>query len=91
MDQKEFSKQQNITVIDVREEHEVANGMIPGATNIPLQKIINEFPALEGKVVFYCETGARSLYITTIARQRGIDAYNLENNLNLLLLSLLNN
>jgi rhodanese-related sulfurtransferase len=49
-------------VIDVREEEEVAAGMIPGARNIPLAELPDrhdEIPA-SGEVILVCRSGNRS-------------------------------
>ncbi|MCC3372949.1 rhodanese-like domain-containing protein [Cohnella sp. REN36] len=53
---------ENIHLIDVREDEEVAEGMIPGAVHIRLGTIpqrLDEIPR-EGEVVFICRSGARS-------------------------------
>lgn len=66
------------TIIDVREPYECAHGMVKNAINIPLNELPNRLGELKGKVAFYCQTGARSAYATIIAKQQGLDAYNLE-------------
>lgn len=52
----------DIKLIDVRMPTEVAQGVIPGAENIPLNTLpyrLGELPT-DKTVVFYCRTGARS-------------------------------
>ncbi|MVO99281.1 rhodanese-like domain-containing protein [Paenibacillus lutrae] len=51
-----------LSVIDVRENEEVAAGMIAGAKSIPLTEIhtrLHEIPK-EGKVILVCRSGNRS-------------------------------
>lgn len=67
-------------MIDVREDHEVAVGMIPGAVHIPMGDIparIDDIP-LDEEVVFICRSGARSQRVCEYLRQLGY-----ENNANL--------
>ena len=50
-------------LVDVRTPAEVAEGMAPGAANIPLQEItqrLAEFPK-DKDVVVYCRSGKRSM------------------------------
>jgi len=69
-----------IHLIDVRSPPEVAGGTIPGARTIPLHQLparLEEIPK-EGKVVFYCRTGARSAQACAWLNAQGIDhVYNL--------------
>jgi sulfur-carrier protein adenylyltransferase/sulfurtransferase len=52
--------------LDVREPHEVAEGVIPGATVVPLgdlaQRVRGEIPDTSAQVVAYCAGGVRSAY-----------------------------
>lgn len=53
---------EQIHLIDVREDDEVAHGMIPGAIHIPLGQIpyrLDELPADE-EVIYICRSGSRS-------------------------------
>jgi rhodanese-related sulfurtransferase len=53
---------ETITIIDVREDEEVAQGMIPGARHIALGTIPErcaEIPR-EGEVILVCRSGNRS-------------------------------
>ena len=55
-----------VKLIDVRSPMEVAAGVIPGATNIPLHLLpmsLDKIPAAS-EVVFYGRTGARSAHGT---------------------------
>ncbi len=61
------------TFIDVREEHEFANGHIKGAINIPLSKIrqrISEIPK-DRPVYLHCRSGQRSYNATLLLQQYG--------------------
>lgn len=65
---------QPVKLIDVRSPMEVAGGVIPGATNIPLHLLpmsLDKIPE-DSEVVFYCRTGARSAqacaYLTSLGK-----------------------
>lgn len=53
-----------VTVVDVRTPQEYADGHIPGAINIPLDRIGSEQPDelsdLDAELIVYCRTGVRS-------------------------------
>lgn len=76
----------NITIIDVREPNEVAQGIIPSAVNVPLSQFqkafsgdggdfLREFafqrPAYDDKIVFYCRSGKRSQQALEFANKNG--------------------
>jgi rhodanese-related sulfurtransferase len=53
---------EKIHLIDVREDEEVAQGIIPGAIHLPLGQVpqrLNEIPK-EEEVIFICRSGYRS-------------------------------
>lgn len=75
-----------ITIIDVREPNEVAQGIIPSAVNVPLSQFQKAFsgsggdfqkeyafqrPAYDDKVVFYCRSGKRSQQALEFAQKNG--------------------
>jgi rhodanese-related sulfurtransferase len=70
-----------VTVIDVREPWEYANGHIPNAKLVPLAKIITA-PAenvTTDNVIFVCEVGQRSAVAAEVAASLGKEnLYNLE-------------
>lgn len=71
---------QQIYLIDVRNDDEVARGVIPGATYITLSSIPSvNFSQLENQtVVFYCHAGVRSAQAAAfIADQIEANIYNL--------------
>lgn len=55
----------HLTVVDVRTPGEYASGHVPGALNIPLDRLGEALPALReaagrGEVLVVCASGARS-------------------------------
>lgn len=75
-----------ITIIDVREPNEAAQGIIPSAVNVPLSQFqkafsgdggdfLREFafqrPAYDDKVIFYCRSGKRSQQALEFAQKNG--------------------
>lgn len=53
---------ENLIIVDVREDEEVAMGMIPGAKHIVMGSIpdrVDEIPR-EGEVILVCRSGNRS-------------------------------
>ncbi len=64
-----------ITVIDVREDWEFADGHIPGAVHIPLGSLsarVDEVPA-DVPVVLVCRSGNRSAEAYRLLSQEGFD------------------
>jgi rhodanese-related sulfurtransferase len=62
----------SISLVDVREPHEYAVGHIPGSISHPLSTF--DAAALpEGRVVFSCAAGVRSLRAIEFARAAGRD------------------
>ena len=62
-------------LLDVREDAEVAVGMIPGAQHLPLAKVLAD-PAAFGadRPVVICQVGARALRAAVALRAAGADA-----------------
>lgn len=62
-------------LLDVREDAEVAVGMIPGAQHLPLAKVLAD-PAAFGadRTVVICQVGARALRAAVALRATGADA-----------------
>lgn len=63
-----------VLLLDVREPHETAGGIIPGARVIPLRSLPDRWQELKdaNEVVCYCAVGARSLQAAAFLRERGI-------------------
>ncbi len=62
-------------LVDVREEWEVALGMLPGALHLPLGNLPSRWPEIprERPVVVYCHAGLRSWEAMQFLRSRGIE------------------
>ena len=63
-----------ITLVDVRENGEWAQGHIPGAIHKPLSRLRELAPALPDAkpVVFYCAAGVRSAQAVALCRSLGL-------------------
>ncbi len=71
---------EDLYIIDVREDDEVAQGMIPGAQHIALGTIpdrINELDASKPYIIV-CKAGARSANACSYLEAQGFDVTNLE-------------
>ena len=62
-------------LVDVRSTNEMAQGMLPDAEALPMHLIPVRLDELktERKLVFYCQTGARSAQVCAYLQQQGID------------------
>jgi adenylyltransferase/sulfurtransferase len=62
-----------MVLIDVREPAEFAHGHLPGAINVPMDRIEQQAPQLprEAELVFMCRSGVRSLRACALARRAG--------------------
>ena len=66
-------------LLDVRTEREFRDGSIPGAVNVPLEKLrerTSEIPAGQ-MIICYCQVGQRGYMATRLLRQKGFEAFNL--------------
>ena len=65
----------SLLVVDVREPHELAQGVIPGSVAMPLSRFDpSALPTAEGRrVVFSCAAGVRSRLAIEIAQRAGLD------------------
>lgn len=66
-------------LVDVREDDEVAEGMIPGAVHIPMGNIVEriaEFNKTE-PYIFICRSGGRSGQVTEYLEEQGYDVTNM--------------
>lgn len=71
---------EDLNVIDVREDFEVENGMIPGAINIPLGSIpekVNELDKSK-EYILVCKGGVRSANACEYLESQGFNVVNLE-------------
>ncbi len=71
----------SFVLIDIRDEGLTSYGMIPGAVNIPVDKLEDENNqqiadiSKEKKLVFYCQIGRRSKELDNLACIEGREAY----------------
>ncbi len=79
-----FDANEDLHVIDVREDEEVAQGMIPGAIHIPLGDIEARAGELDQAkpYIIVCRAGARSARACEFLAQQGYDVTNLEGGMN---------
>ena len=71
---------QPMLLIDVRNDDEVARGMIEGAIHMPLALLPLKYEPLTKieNIVFYCHSGARSAHAAAFAVSKGCkNVYNL--------------
>ncbi len=76
----ELMTKPNVLLVDVRNDDEVARGMIANAIHIPLSMLPVEYARLANsdEVVFYCHSGVRSALAADFAMNKGVpQAYNL--------------
>lgn len=74
-----MSAGEELVLIDVREDDEVAFGMIPGAQHIPMGLIpqhTGELPE-DREIIFICRSGARSQRVCQYLQQFGFQASNM--------------
>lgn len=66
-----------MTVIDVREPHEVEAGMIPGSVSMPLSRFDpSALPVAPGRrLVLSCAAGVRSRIAVEACRRAGLDVH----------------
>lgn len=71
---------EDLNIIDVREEEEVAEGMIPGAIHIPLGSIPERVSELDAskEYIIVCRSGRRSANACQYLASQGFDVTNLE-------------
>lgn len=73
-------KQDDLVLIDVRNDDEVARGIIQGAKHIPLTSLPQILDKLSKKssIVFYCHSGVRSAHAASYLVEHDYhDVYNL--------------
>lgn len=66
-------------LIDLRETEDYLKGHLPGAVNVPFDKLEDIFDKLrnKGRVFLYCETGSHSMLAARILSAKGYKVYNL--------------
>ncbi len=76
----EMMATQPLLLVDVRNDDEVARGIIPGAVHIPLSMLPVQYESLTKmeNIVFYCHSGVRSAHAAAFASSKGCkNVYNL--------------
>ncbi|MBD8037220.1 MULTISPECIES: rhodanese-like domain-containing protein [Solibacillus] len=71
---------EDLNVIDVREDFEVEHGMIPGAVHIPLGSVPERTDELDSSksYIVVCKGGVRSANACEYLEGKGFDVTNLE-------------
>ncbi len=67
-------------VLDVREPFELAQGVVPGSTNIPMNAVPERLQDLprDRTIVAYCHIGERSYRVAHCLLRQGFDAKSLQ-------------
>ncbi|MBP1950922.1 rhodanese-like domain-containing protein [Virgibacillus litoralis] len=75
---KKLKDEENVNIIDVREDDEVAQGKIPGATHIPLGQIPERLNEIDKDKHHYmvCRSGGRSGKASEFLKEQGYDVTN---------------
>ncbi|XXM72568.1 rhodanese-like domain-containing protein [Lysinibacillus sphaericus] len=76
---QELLKNDEPNIIDVREDDEVAAGMIPGAEHIPLGSIESQMDELDKskEYIMVCRSGGRSRRAAQILETQGFKVINM--------------
>jgi rhodanese-related sulfurtransferase len=63
----------SVLLIDIRNDHELVSGILPGALHLPLGNLATAFSQLpqDKKLVFYCRSGVRSVSAGEFALAQG--------------------
>ena len=70
---------ENLTLLDVREDWELAVASVPDITHIPMGQVADRVGEIERDktVVVLCRSGRRSLEVARFLKQNGFDSVNL--------------
>ncbi len=77
--QEMLEQDTKVSLIDVREEEEVATGMIEGAVHIPLREIPEAIESLDKQTeyIVICHSGVRSMNAALFMKDEGFNVHNL--------------
>jgi rhodanese-related sulfurtransferase len=77
--QEQLKAGKNLSIIDVREDEEVAKGMIPGAKHIPLGDIEDRVEEIDKNIehIMVCRSGGRSTKACEILMAKGYKVQNM--------------
>ncbi len=75
---KKLKDEKSVNIIDVREDDEVAQGKIPGATHIPLGRVPERLDEIDKGKHHYmvCRSGGRSGKASEFLKEQGYDVTN---------------
>lgn len=73
---EELKNRQGVPLIDVREEHEFAEGRVPGAINVPMSQLGARLAELPQEFDVICHLGGRSAQVVMALEPRGYEATN---------------
>ena len=75
---------ENLELIDVRETHEFQAGHAPGAKNLPLSTLEQDYKELKDDQEYYiiCQGGARSASACSFLSAQGLKVTNVEGGMN---------
>ncbi|OCA91434.1 rhodanese-like domain-containing protein [Bacillus sp. FJAT-27225] len=78
--QKKVEAGEKLDIIDVREDEEVAYGMIPGAKHIKMGEIPARMDELDKdkEYIFVCRSGGRSFNVCHYLHDQGFKVVNME-------------
>lgn len=78
--QKIVENDEEVFLIDVREDEEVASGMVPGAKHIPLGQLPERLGELDTSAAVHviCKAGGRSAMACDFLESNGIETVNIE-------------
>lgn len=70
---------ESLTLLDVREEWELAVASVPDVVHIPMGEVADRLGELDSgrEVVVLCRSGRRSLQVANFLQQKGFQAVNL--------------
>lgn len=79
-----FERLETAQIVDVREDHEVAAGMIPGAVHIPLGEVSARLGELDPtrETITVCRSGKRSLTAAQTLTDAGFTVASMQGGMN---------
>ena len=78
--QEKLENGEPLYIIDVREDFEVANGMIPGAVHMPMNTVPDHLGTFADNIpyIIVCAAGVRSEQVAAYLGANSIKAYSME-------------
>ncbi|WP_409297123.1 rhodanese-like domain-containing protein [Peribacillus sp. SCS-26] len=78
--QEKIEKDENLLLVDVREDEEVETGMIPGAIHIKMGDIPERLDSFDKdkEYIFICRSGGRSGRVCSYLQDQGYQVVNME-------------